>query len=383
MDKKNLRSLGSSLASLVGYTLPTLHKNGRWYIDFKALDPSTGILKRKKYYIKEGYSLRVKKALAGKMIALIMKKLDEGWTPWGKSDYSGSMVPFAECLDRYSAHASASNRKITRANYLSRLKILKEYNLQLEHPILIAYQFDTVFCSGFLDWIYLDRANSARTRNNYRNWLYGFAEFLVLRYNLPSNPVKFIGKLKEEDKRRKDMSDAMLEKLSVYLGKNDKSFYLACMMEYYSFLRPNELSFVRVGDINVKNMTVFVHKEYSKNGKDATVPLNKKIILLMLDLGVLSFPASYYVFSSGCKPGTKYIGADQFNKRWKEIRAALGWSSCFQFYSLKDSGIRDLANAEGIVVARDQARHSDISTTNKYVQQHAVHVCVKKFKGSL
>jgi hypothetical protein len=55
------------------------------------------------------------------------------------------------------------------------------------------------------------------------------------------------------------------------------------------------------------------------------------------------------------------------------------------FYSLKDSGIRDLANAAGIVVARDQARHADISTTNKYLQGSSltVHEETKHFEGHL
>lgn len=46
---------------------------------------------------------------------------------------------------------------------------------------------------------------------------------------------------------------------------------------------------------------------------------------------------------------------------------------------------RDLANAEGIVVARDQARHADISTTNKYLQGSSltVHEETKHFIGGL
>ena len=57
----------------------------------------------------------------------------------------------------------------------------------------------------------------------------------------------------------------------------------------------------------------------------------------------------------------------------------------YMFYSLKDSGIRDLANAVGIVVARDQARHADISTTNKYLQGSSltVHEETKHFEGHL
>ena len=56
----------------------------------------------------------------------------------------------------------------------------------------------------------------------------------------------------------------------------------------------------------------------------------------------------------------------------------------YQFYSLKDTGIRDLANAQGIVVAKDQARHSDISVTNRYIKnQMKVNEETKHFKGGL
>ena len=66
------------------------------------------------------------------------------------------------------------------------------------------------------------------------------------------------------------------------------------------------------------------------------------------------------------------------------MRETLGWSDEYQFYSLKDSGIRDLANEQGVVVARDQARHSDVSTTNRYIQEHnmQVHDETKQFKGA-
>ena len=84
-------------------------------------------------------------------------------------------------------------------------------------------------------------------------------------------------------------------------------------------------------------------------------------------------------------PRKDRYNADQFNRRWKKMREELGWEECYQFYSLKDSGIRDLANDAGIVVARDQARHSDVSTTNKYIQVHPndVHEVTKIFEGEL
>lgn len=67
----------------------------------------------------------------------------------------------------------------------------------------------------------------------------------------------------------------------------------------------------------------------------------------------------------------------------EKVRVALQFPDKYQFYSLKDAGIRDLANAEGIVIARDQARHSDISVTNRYLKAGAVDDKAKHFEGSL
>lgn len=63
---------------------------------------------------------------------------------------------------------------------------------------------------------------------------------------------------------------------------------------------------------------------------------------------------------------------------------ALRWPESYQFYSLKDSGIRDLANAEGVVVARIKAGHSDISITNRYLKHgRTIPDSVKDFTGAL
>lgn len=195
---------------------------------------------------------------------------------------------------------------------------------------------------------------------------------MIARKYIKENPVEHVQQKAEHEKYRKDLSEDMLKKMSEHLLSTDKYFSLACMMQYYTLIRPGELSNLKIGDISVSKQTVFVSKEFSKNHKDAEVGVNDNIIKLMIDLGVLSHPTNEYLFSKKFMPGEEHVGADQFNKRWKKMRTALGWADCYRFYSLKDTGIRDLANSEGVVVARDQARHSDISTTNKYIQKHGV-----------
>lgn len=90
-------------------------------------------------------------------------------------------------------------------------------------------------------------------------------------------------------------------------------------------------------------------------------------------------------FSVQVSSRVKEITTRVIRNHFYKVRTALKLPKTYMFYSLKDSGIRDLANAVGIVVARDQARHADISTTNKYLQGSSltVHEETKHFEGHL
>ena len=79
------------------------------------------------------------------------------------------------------------------------------------------------------------------------------------------------------------------------------------------------------------------------------------------------------------------LTAHTFRKRWNKARAALKFPASYQFYSLKDTGLRDLIAKEGVIVARDQARHTDVSTTNKYLVSKSltVHDEAKHYDGAL
>lgn len=372
-------------SQLLGFTYPKLHTGKNWYIDFYALDPATGEMRRKKYMLDGLDKVSQKRRKAAEIIEQIMRKLREGWNPWVNSQESRGFTTLQDCLDRYMEYVAKKSRSKTKHSYQSRVNILLQYLSSCVTPIKYAYQFDGAFVNDYMDWLYLDRGVSERTRNNYRGWCYSFAEFLVSRKYIESNPVDSIPALDEKKKHRKDLSPKMLQQMHSHLKQNDKYFLLACLMEYYTFIRPTELSYLKVGDICLKDKTVFVSEDFSKNKKSAKVALNDTLIKLMVELDVLSKPTSHYLFGKNFRPAAERSNADQYNRRWKKMREALGWSDEYQFYSLKDSGIRDLANEQGVVVARDQARHSDVSTTNRYIQEHnmQVHDEAKSFKGAL
>lgn len=264
--------------------------------------------------------------------------------------------------------------------------MLVEYNDNLVYPVLYMYQFNQTYISDFLDYILIDRDTSARTRNNYRVWLSSFCNWLIEKQYMEINPIEKIKSLAEEQKKRTALSPADLTRLKKHLNETNRFFLLVCQMEYYTFIRPDELSNIKLRDINIKEQKVFVSSVISKNRKDGMVGLNDEVIKLMIDLHIFDNNSNHYLFGgSDFKPSGKKVNSRIFRNYFNKVRTALRFPDTYQFYSLKDSGIRDLANAEGIVIARDQARHADISTTNKYLQgtNLTVHEETKHFEGGL
>lgn len=375
----------NSLAEVLGFTYPKLHTGKSWYIDFCSYDPAQGKMRRKKYMLDSIGKITERRKRAAEMIESLLKLLRSGWSPWVNIDDNRGYILLEDAFNKYMSTIEKMPKYKTRKSYTSRLNILREYISTLLLPPKYVYQFNTAFVSDFLDWVYLDREANARTRNNYRQWCSSLAMFFIERQYLSANPVEKIKPIDETPKKRQPLSPTMLKQMSEYLSKKNPMFLLACRMEYYTFIRPEELSHIKINDISIADQAVFISADVSKNKRDGRVGLNDEIIKLMLDLNIFAHGGDCYLFGEKLRPSTTKGSSEMFRREWKKLRRALRWSDEYQFYSLKDSGIRDLANAEGIVVARDQARHTDISTTNKYLQGRdmPVHEATKHFEGHL
>ena len=372
-------------SEVLNYTIPKLHTGKTWYVDFFSFDPAEGRMKRKKYMLDRIEKASDRRRRAADMIESLYRQLRNGWSPWVHVDDNRGYTLFADALYKYEVGLNKLPKLKTRQSYLSRLNVMREYMASMVLPPKYVYQYTTAFVSDFLDWLYYERDVTGRTRNNYRGWCSSLAAYLIEREYISTNPVSKIRNVPEDGKKRQPLTAQMLSAMSSYLQEHDKKFLLACMMEYYTMIRPEELSNIKIGDISIKEQSVFIPAEISKNKRDGKVGLNDTVVRLMLDLGVLTAPAHYYLFGEKLRTCDTKGSSEMFRRQWIKLRNRLKWGDQYQFYSLKDSGIRDLANSQGIVIARDQARHTDISTTNKYLQGRdaPVHEQTKHFRGGL
>lgn len=380
----------SSLATITSYTVPKLHTGKSWYVDFVSFDPAEDRMKRKKYMLNSIQKVADRRKYAFELIAALNAKLHSGWNPWADVSNNRQYTPIKDALSRYhiyltKLYKSNTVKYNTLLDYEKRLKVLEQFVENRTPSISYVYQFDVSFVSDFLDYILLDRDASARTRNNYRTWLSSLCNWMIEKQYLTSNPIASTRHLAEDAKKRSPMESKDLQKMKKYLKDENPYFLFLCEFAYYTFIRPEEITNIRLADINVKDQKVFVSGDISKNRKDGMVGLNDTLIKSMLKLGVFAVPNDYYLFGKGFKPSKTKVTTKVFRNYFNKVREKLRFPDSYQFYSLKDTGIRDLANAEGIVIARDQARHADISTTNKYLKGNAlaVHDEAKHFKGEL
>lgn len=280
----------------------------------------------------------------------------------------------------YRQYLARMIKQSTRSDYTKRLEMLVCYASMQGITAIEDIDF-----TQFLEWVFIGRGVAPRTHNNYRTWCLSFCRWLRQQHYISGDPLLDVPPLKEPPKVRQPLPPSVLARVRDYLNERNKHYLLAVMMEYYCFIRPDELSNIRIGDIDAKAHAIYVRAEISKNGKAEMVGLNNAVLSLMRELHVLRSPKDWYLFSVRCRPGATKLNSRMFRERWARLRKRLDLPKEYQFYSLKDSGIRDLANSEGIVIARDQARHSSVAVTNKYLQgrDRPVHKETIRFKGAL
>lgn len=357
------------------WTYPVLHQGRQWYVDFFAYDPARGAMRRKKFMLDRYKQRKARRVMASELIHSLVEKLKAGWNPFVNGTRTRTFTPWEKVMERYRQYLETSVAKKqlkakTAYDYLSRLKQMEAFQEETGNRISQAGEFNRAWATDYLDYLIYDKDLTPRTRNNHRTWLSTLGAWLVDKQYITLNPIDGIPMLREQEKKREPLSRRQLQQLKEYLREHDRRFLLACMMVYYANIRPEELRNIRLGDISIAKQTVTVRAEISKNRKTQTVGLHDSVIRLMIDLRTFEGTTNRdYLFGHGTlAPGRRQVYINHFRLEWKKVRTALRWDDRFQFYSLKDSGIRDGINAMGLVTARDQARHSDVAVTNLYAK---------------
>ena len=347
-------------------------------ITYYAFDPVEGCMRRKRIKLnRELKRIKGKKAQREYVRGIVERLRDElksGWNPWMQQQDSLVYVTWEEVHDRYKNYLvkqmnEHNMRSETVASYMSRQRMLLRWVAKERRQVRYAYQFDRRLVDAFLDYIFLDKDNGVRTRNNYLSWIKSFSHWMLSKSYIEQDPTLGIPRMKmRKGKNRDVIPDGLLGQISSWLKEHNRHFLLACYLLHYLFVRPHELARLKIEDFSLKERTLFIHWDVAKNWNDAVVTLPTHVIRLMLELDVFKSPGSYYLFSEDFKPGRELRSEKFFRDYWtRVVRKELGFSDRYKFYSLKDTGITNMLRANTDVLSvRDQARHSSILITDIY-----------------
>lgn len=126
---------------------------------------------------------------------------------------------------------------------------------------------------------------------------------------------------------------------------------------------------LRLRYFNVKNCTLTIPSEDSKNRTTQTITIPKKVMMFMLDLGVFDYPPHYFLFSNNIMPGNVQVDRRLITIRWTRLKKELKLDKDYTFYSLKDTGITEMLDKKlSNISVRDQARHSSLAVTDVYTR---------------
>lgn len=377
MPKKNFLNSKQNAAfqEVMAWKTPKFHQASECYVSLSAFDPAHGKMRTKKIMLDHIKGKRAQRTYGEALIIRLTEKLMEGWNPWIEATFPMEYTAFEDVCDKYKEYLlkmlrEHNMREESVISYTSRIRILQEWIRKEKINLFYSYQFDRRLVGRFLDYIFIDRNNTIRTRNNYLSWLKTFSKYLLERGYIPTDPTESYTRVQRKGqlKDRDIIPDDVLAELKDWLETHNKHFLLACYILHYIFVRPREMSYLKIGDFSVKNKTLHLHGCNTKNHNDAVLTLPDHVLKLMIELDVFSYPSSYYLFSNNFIPGIKYRDSKCFRDYWHHyVRKALKMTDRYKFYSLKDTGITNMLRANtDILTVRDQARHSSILITDIY-----------------
>lgn len=372
IHEQSARNVG---AEIKHYTPPQLYTGKCWYVGFMAYDPVKGEMRRKRIKVNSIKKIGERRKYAQGLINRLNAQLLQGWNPWVEAESERAYHRWDDVVAQYrrsidKLFSDGYYREETYRSYMSYLRVLVNWNESRKVPLVYIYQFDSAVVQEFLEYVYVERSNSPQTRDNYLMWLRTWDTWLIQRKYMKSKATAGIvvyGKRVRGKKNRTVIDEKDMMRLKDYLVEKNRHYLLACYVLYYCFIRPKEMSKIRVEHISLKRQTVYIPADNSKNRDDGTVTLPRKVAELMIELGVFDSPGSWFLFSDGFRPGEKFRDSKMYRDYWStRVRKDLRFPVKYKFYSLKDTGITEMLRRHKSITVRDQARHSSVLTTELY-----------------
>ena len=350
------------------------HNKHGWQIEYKALDPVSGKLKRhvtKLNVLRKRYPrLADFKAHCNTIICATNAKLAGGWTPFGEMQNTRMLVPLKMVADDYLKEKAAELRPDTMRSYRSFCKGFVEWSEATVKDCPIGL-FNRVLAVKFMDHCFLDRHLHGRSWNNQLKAARAFFSWAVEKCYAKENPFASIKPKREDTKKRILIPHEARVKIAGWCEANIPNLLVVCELVFTSLIRPKEVRMIRIEDVYLEKHYIFIKGDNAKTHYESLSPeLEARVRNLVKDAD-----PKWYLVGDGYAPGPKPVSDARFRKDWDRMRKELHLPQEMQLYSLRDTGINEMLKS-GIdpLTVMQHADHHDLAMTTRYANHADPHL---------
>lgn len=145
--------------------------------------------------------------------------------------------------------------------------------------------------------------------------------------------------------------------------------WLICQFIYYTYIRPIEITRLKVKNVLLDADKILITADDSKNSKSAYIAIPKSLKKLLIAYGIKNYPGHYYLFSRFEQPSETKLSKNHLAKEYKKITKKLDFDKDLTLYSWKHTGVVfAYKNGVDIKAIQLQCRHHSVSQTDTYLK---------------
>lgn len=365
------------------YSIPKVVKyddlSKSWFVYFRY----NKILFRYKYGINYITDLKKREKEANLLRDALHQKLKEGWDPTlPEVIQEQTNLSFAEALDFAMEKKKPNLGCKTISGYNGTVRFMKAAIEKLDFGNLPITDVKRIHIKLLVEKAKEQRKWSNNAYNKHLNHLKAILSELIQWDLIESNPAHNIKNLPvSESDANQPASVDDIEKIKKELESKHFDFWVFCLTIFHTGIRPEEITKMTLGMIDLKNNEIILPAEITKTKRKRIVPINQHLKSYYKQMEFEKLPKEYYLFGSYREagkgnigkfkdfiPGPTKINRDTATKRWEKIvKKELGIN--MNLYAMKHLGAdrKILAGLE-IDSLRELYGHTSHLMTEKYAR---------------
>lgn len=269
-------------------------------------------------------------------------------------------------LDEHCKPLRASSTK----DYNTVLRNFERWLLENGYKAMHPKKFLKADAEKFCRFLENEKKHNNATYNKYVNVLDFLFEYLVQADIIVKSPFAFVKAKKRHSVSVCAFKEDAVALLKPLLKEKNMTVYIACMVDMYAFIRPNEVRNLRLKDIDFQSNTITIDKEFSKNKKTQHVAIVAPLREILMEYIADCNEKDFFLLSEKGQPGLTQISNKKVIRAHNAILKKEGFDTeKFKPYSWKHTG-NSLAykNGASIRFLKLQNRHHSEAMTEIYIK---------------